>query len=150
MLKILRSIFKEIISEGFTCNFIIGTKEQITSEQADIPLFMFSVPRYRQDLLNFDKTVSFEYVIGYNSEQNSNDFESSHTQLNNAEVLHNLFIIKLLAYRDDNGVPIFQTMEQADVTPFLDLRLQEHPTTGLAVKVNVKQIATTHCVWQEN
>lgn len=148
MLNTLRKIIKQVNSEGFDCNLVIGHREVIAQYQADKPMFYFEMPTYTYNSETQEKTHTLTYVVGINSEQNNNDTDAMFEAIKDIEILNKLFMHKLRTYQNKDGQQIFIPEGAANIRSFTDLALMQHPLTGLFVELRFKELITNFCEWQ--
>ncbi|GEM_PF-5103345 len=148
MLAILRNIINKIKLEGYDCNFIIGTKEQISHNDSEVPMFRFDPPRITKTPNTYDKVIQLNYIIGYHSEQNTNDIDTTDTNINTLEVMNDLFVYLLRSYTNSDGQQIYEVTDNYTEEHFYDFQILGHPTTGILVSIQLKQINIKFCTWE--
>ena len=146
MTATLRTIFENMIAEGYLLNYIVGTKEQMSSP--DAVTFRFDMPRYRVDPQTKNRIYTLQYVVGQPSRQDTNDVQGMIEQLDYCERVNTLFIDKIMAYENEAGQQVFELLQEVDVREFADLRLLEHPTTGLFCEMRINNHTPISCIWK--
>ena len=147
MTATIRKVIESMIAEGYLLNYIIGTKEQMTNP--DAVTFRFDMPRYRVEPHTKVRVYTLTYVVGQPSRQDTNDTQGMIEQLGYCEKVNTLFIDKIMAYQNDNGQQVFELLQDVDVREFADLRMLEHPTTGLFCEIRINNHSPIHCTWKD-
>jgi hypothetical protein len=147
MTATIRTIIESMIAEGYLLNYIIGTREQMTSN--DAVTFRFDIPKYRIDAHTKQRVYTLTYVVGQPSQQDSNDIEGMTAQIKYCDKVNILFIDKLMAYENEAGQQVFELLQEVDVKEFADLKMLEYPTTGLFCEIRINNHSPIHCTWKD-
>jgi hypothetical protein len=54
-----------------------------------------------------------------------------------------------MAYENEAGQQVFELLQEVDVREFADLRLLEHPTTGLFCEMRINNHTPINCTWKD-
>jgi hypothetical protein len=148
MIQIIKKCFENLQLKGFDFDYIIGSNEQLSFQQAYKAMFYFGFLNYELDAKTKQKLYTIDYVLALETNQNTNDIDSLISIINNITLLNEAFIDELRKYKTDLNSQIleFDTTDLR-VEEFYDMHA-ENPTTGIKVNLRIKKIATNKCEWK--
>ena len=146
MLELIRDVVQDVIEAGYLANYVYGTKEQTTAE--DAVLFRFDIPIYTLNPDTKLRDYTLKYIVSQPSQQNENDFVLTSKKIEYCEKVNQCFMDKLLAWENDDGQQLIEVTELIRVTPFADLTILQHPATGVLVEMRLTELAPIHCIWK--
>ena len=146
MIEIIRQVIEAVIENGYICNYIIGSREQISRD--DAITFRFEMPRYRESKPDGSREYTLRYVVALPSDQESNDVQQMAAQLIHCDKINSLFMEKLQQWTNDNNQQLIQIPDKIDIREFADLEILGHPATGLLVEMRYNLLLPVECLWK--